>query len=244
LGIYLLLKELGIMKRTTLITGLLAISLLLAACSASSQGVPALAAQNSGSTNRQLPQAMKLALGTFRLDKTNTPVDAAEATQLLFLWKGMRNLNQDQSAANEEIQGLIKQIQSTMTPEQISAIDAMNLSFQDIPAIAKETGLDLGSFGGQAGNLSPGAQATFQAARQSSGGFGGGFGGGIPGAGGSGNRQPGAGIPGVGGGGPPSGATNTSGSTQARGASSAFSKMGVSPTMIDAIIQFLQAKLK
>ncbi len=62
---------------------------------------------------------MKLALGTFKLDKTNYPVDAAEAAQLLFLWKGMRNLSQEQSVANEEVQGLIKQIQDTMKPEQI-----------------------------------------------------------------------------------------------------------------------------
>lgn len=229
------------MKRTTLITGLLLISLLLAACSAFSKGDPALAAQNtgssSGSNTQGLPLAMKLALGTFALEKTNTPVDAAEATQLLFLWKGMRNLSQDTSAANAEIQGLTKQIQDTMTPAQITAINGMKLSFQSIAAIAKQTGLDLGTFGGGTGNQSPGAQATFQAARQSGGG------GGIPGAGGGGNR-PGAGIPGFGGGGSSAASTNTSGSAQTRGAGSAFQKMGISPTMIDAVIQFLQAKVK
>ena len=176
------------MKRTTLVTGLLLASLLLAACSVVGQSDPARAAQNSGNTSasagtpRELPQAMKLALGTFKLEKTNTPVDAAEAAQLLFLWKGMRNLSQDQTVANEEIQGLVKQIQDTLKPEQIAAINGMNLSFQDIAAIARETGLDLGSFGGQSGNLSPEARATFQANRQSGGG--GNFGGGIPGAGG------------------------------------------------------------
>jgi hypothetical protein len=235
------------MMRTTLLTGFLLVSLLLSACSAVSQGGQALAAQNSGNTalsgsnTRELSQAMKLALGTFKLDKTDNPVDPAEATQLLFLWKGMCNLSQEQSVANEEVQGLIKQIQDTMKPEQIAAINAMNLSFQDIAAIAKETGLDLGSFGGQAGNLSPGAQATFQAARQSGGG-GGGFGGGqIPGAGGGGNRQ-GGGIPGAGG--PPVSSTNTSNTSQTRGTGGSFQKLGISPTMIDAVIQFLQAKLK
>ena len=116
----------------------------------------------------------------------------------------------------------------------------MNLTFQDIAAIAKETGLDLGSFGGQSGNFSPDAQATFQAARQSGAG-GGDFGGGIPGAGGGGNRQ-GGGIPGAGG--PPVSSTNTSGASQTRGAGGSFSKLGISPTMIDAVIQYLQTKLK
>jgi hypothetical protein len=242
--VYLLVIEGDlVMKRKTLVSGLLLVSLLLSACSAVSQGGQALAAQNSGNTaasgvnSRELPQAMKLALGTFKLEQTNYKVDQAEAAQLLFLWKGMRNLSQDTSVANAEIQGLTKQIQDTMTPEQITAINAMNLSFQDIAAIAKETGLELGSFGGQGGgNQSPGAQATFQAARQNGGG-----GGGVPGAGGGGG---GVRIPGFGGGGQPSGATNSSGSTQTRGANSAFSKLGISPTMIDAMIQFLQAKVK
>jgi len=235
------------MKRTTLVTGFLLVSLLLAACSVVSQGDQARAAQNSGNTTasgsntRELPQAMKLALGTFKLDQTNYPVDAAEATQLLFLWKGMRNLSQEQSVATEEVQGLIKQIQDTLKPEQISAINGMNLTFQDIESIAKETGLDFGGFGGQSGNLSPEARATFQAARQSGGG--GGFGGGIPGAGGGGNRQ-GGGIPGAGGGGPPVSSTNTSGNSQTRGTGGSFSKLGISPTMIGAVIQFLQAKVK
>jgi hypothetical protein len=228
------------MKRTTFVSGVLIISLLLSACSLAGKNDPAQAAQNSGNTGgtaaRQLPQATKLALGTLRLDKTSTPLVPAEAAQLLFLWKGMRNLSTEQTVANEEIQGLVKQIQDTLTPEQISAINGMNLSFQDIAVIAKETGLDLGSFGGQQfGSLSPSAQATLQANRQSGGG-GGGFG--IPGvgSGGGGNR----GILG----GPPASSTNTSGVSQTRGTGGAFSKLGVSATMIDAMIQYLQTKAK
>jgi hypothetical protein len=230
------------MKRTTIITGFLLVSLLLPACSVIGRSDPAQAAQNttsSGNTTRELPQAMKLALGTFKLEKTNTPVDAAEATQLLFLWKGMRNLSQEQTVATEEVQGLVKQIQATMKPEQIDAINGMNLSFQDIATVAKETGLDLGNFGGQSGNISPEARATFQANRQNGGGN---FGGGIPGAGGGGGNRQGGFIPGVGG--PPASSTNTTGTTQTRGAGGAFSKLGISPAMINAVIQFLQAKVK
>jgi len=230
------------MKRTTLITSFLLICLWLTACGASGQSAPAQAAQSSGGTaasgnaERQLTEATKLALSTFKLEKTDYPVDATQAAQLLFLWKGMRNLSQGQSAANEEIQGLIKQIQETLTPEQRQTIDAMNLSYRDIAATSQEFGLDLGGYGGQSGGMSPEAQATFQSARQSGGG-------GIPGAGGSGAQPPGAGIPGMGGR-PPSGATNTTSASQTRSGSSAFQKMGVSPTMIQAVIRFLQAKLQ
>ncbi len=243
------------MKKTALLSGFLLISLLLSACSAirqarSAAGTgadPALAPLGSGNTggsgsnSRQLPEATTLALGTLALDKTSYAVDAAQAANLLFLWKGMKSLSTDSSAANEEIQGLVKQINDTMTPQQIAAIDGMNLSFQSIAAIAQQTGLDLGSVGGQFSNLSPSARATFQASRQSGGG-GGGFGGGIPGGGGGGG---GARIPGFGGGGGTSAATtNTTGGFQSRGAGSAFSKLGVSPTMINAVIQFLQARAK
>jgi len=235
------------MKRYHLITVFLLLSLTLSACSASSQADPSLAARNSGNTAStsgapgELPEAMKLALGTFALDKSAHPVDAAQATQLLFLWKGMRALSSDQSVATEEIQGLVKQIKGTMTPEQVAAIDALNLSFQDIPAISKQVGLDLGSFGGGTGNFSPEARSTFQAARQSGGGGGGGqfFGGG----GGGGNPQPGAGIPGAGGGGFAA-STNTSNTSQTRSNGGSFQKLGVTPAMINAVIQFLQAKLK
>ncbi len=232
------------MKRTTLITGFLLICLWLTACGASGQSAPAQAAQSSGSTavsgnaERQMTEATKLALGTFKLDKTDYPIDATQAAQLLFLWKGMRDLSQGQSVANEEIQGLIKQIRETLTPEQRQAIEAMNLSYQDIAATSQEFGLDLGGNGRQSGEFSPEAQATFQSARQS----GGGFGGGIPGAGGGGMRSPGAGIPGVSGA-PQSGATNNTGSSQTRGSGSAFQKMGISPAMIQAVIRFLQTRL-
>jgi hypothetical protein len=232
------------MKKTALMSGFMLISLLLSACSVINRADPALAGQSgntrtSGTNARQLPEAMKLALGTLALEKTSYPVDAAEAAQLVFLWKGMRNLSQDQSAANEEIQGLVKQINDTMTPQQIAAINGMNLSFQSIAEIAQQTGLDLGNVGGQFGNLSPQARSTFQASRQSGGG--GGFGGGIPGAGGGGG---GARIPGFGGGGGAPASTNTAGGFQGRGTSSEFSRLGVSPTMINAVIQFLQAKAK
>ena len=234
------------MNRYHLITAFLLLSLSLSACSASARPDQAQAGSSvntssSGDNSRELPEAMKLALGTFALEKSAHPVDATQATQLLFLWKGMRSISADQTVANEEIQGLVKQIQGAMTPEQLAAIDGMNLSFQDIAAIAKQVGLDLGSFNGQSSNISPEARATFQAARQS-GQFQGGGGQFFGGGGGGGNSPPGAGIPGAGGG--PAASTNTSNTTQTRSTGGAFQKLGVTPALINAVIQFLQAKLK
>ncbi len=160
---------------------------------------------------------------------------------MLFLWKGMRNLSQDQTVANEEVQGLIKQIQDTMKPEQINAINGMNLSFQDIDSTGKEIGVDLGGFGGQSGNLSPEARATSRRLAR------------------AGEavvalaaEYPAPVVAGTGRAAVSSRARAVRRShprihraTHRRVARAAHSqKLGISPTMIDAVIQFLQAKVK
>jgi hypothetical protein len=234
------------MKKSFLVTGLLTLSLLLGACAAANQsGTPSSAGQGGsgrngasqdGSQTGQVPIGMELALGTLALKNSNNPVDAKEAAQLLFLWKGMNSLLQSQTTASEEVQGLIKQIQATMTPAQVQSIKNMHLTYQDLPRIAQQAGVQIGGGGGQFGNISPEARATFQAARQS--GQGGGNQGGarIPGFGGG-----GFGGGGFGGGG---GGNNTSSNNTQFRTVSAFQGTGLNEVVISAVIRYLQTAAK
>lgn len=220
------------MPRFALSILVILLCLALVACGAAPQAAAAQAGPGADQTQaapREMPLALQLALGTFKLEQTDNAVSAAQAGELLPLWKAVRSLGRSETAASQETQAVLRQIQQTMTHEQLDAIAAMQLSYQDIAALGRELGLNLG--GVRPGNLSPEAQATRQSARQNGQG-GGGFGGG-PG-----------GFPG---GGPPDGGFSPEARQTAmaeRGGSLSRSGLGVPEALLDALIKFLQAKLQ
>lgn len=184
----------------------------------------------------ETPLAMMLILGTFKLEDTEFAIDSAQAAELLPLWKALRSLSQSETVAAEELQAVINQVQDTMTAEQIAAIESMELTMQDLGAIAEELGLELNNFGGRFGELSPEMQATREAARESGqfpgGGQGSGPGGGIPGSG------PGGGQ-GFGGGelSPEARQTAIAERGGVRGA-----QLGINPFLLEVVIEFLETK--
>jgi len=233
--------------KTKILVVILMVCLLLVACSTTGQGSNARAAVAQGtpaagktdaSTNSaqppvpegsqgEMPVTMKLALGTFKLDETDYPISADQAKELLPLWKALRTLSQSETAASQEIEAVQRQLQSTMTAQQLKAIDEMDLTFQDMRTIAEKLGLDLGF-----GNMSPELRETAQAARQ------------------SGQAPPGG--PGGEFFGPPGGGPGgQSGSNQearqtaiAQFSNQRDGNVGVNPALLDAIIEFLAAKVK
>lgn len=205
-------------------------TLLLAACS-TVQGLvsggsadPAQAAATG--QPRDLPQSMKLILATFKLDDTQHPLTAEQAAAMLPLWKALKALTGSDTAAPQEVQAVLNQIEAGLTPEQVAEVQAMNLSFQDVRALSEKLGLRTGFGGGD-----PSVMATMQAARQSGGGPGGP--GGMP-------------FPGGPGGGPPPGEGGISRearqTAQARNGGQGGGGLRLSPAMLDAVIKFLQAK--
>jgi len=246
------------MKKNLIISGILALAIIITACSsASGQGSAVQAggeAAAQGSTTQtvqgtpspmqagdfSMPLAMQLVLGTFKLDETDYPVEGTQAEQLLTLWKAARSLSESDTTAAEEIVALVNQIRDSMTAEQLQAIEAMNLSFEDMGAIAEQLGLEFGA-GGRFEELTPEMQATMEARRES---------GEFPGGGFRGGEMP---VPGMeGGGGPGRGAVGGFGGEfnpeamqtaiaergELRGAG-----LGLNPALLNAIIDFLQAKV-
>jgi hypothetical protein len=146
-------------------------------------------------TSRPLPLIEQLLVGTFKLEGTANAVDANEAASLIPLWQAYAQLTSSNTAAQAEIDAVVSQIQSTMTPQQTQAITAMKLTRQDM--FTTTSALGLASFGA---NGTPGFNGTPRA--RGTGGFGGGgFGGGGGGFGGGGFGGGGGGFGGGFGGG-------------------------------------------
>lgn len=230
------------MKKYILWIGSALLILVLAACGSTSQEASEQPATNEqpaegGATERTMPLAMQLVLGTFKLEETDDPVDAEQAESLLPLWKAARSLSESETAAAEEIQAVVEQIQETMTPEQMEAIQAMELTFRDMGTIAEDLGLDFAAGGGRFGDLSPEAQATIQAARESGQAPPGGFFGGPPGFPGGGGGP---------GGGPGGGGLSPEARQTAIAERGGFRRagLGLPRPLLDAIIEFLEAKVQ
>lgn len=235
------------MKKIILPLTLLVMIFALVACNGSNTAstVENAAGTTAGTPNgdRQfnMPTNMKLLLGTVKLDETDYAVDAEQASELLPLWKALRSLSESDTTAQVELDALVTQIQETMTPEQISAIDNMNLTMQDTASVMQTLGIETSNFGGF-GDITPEMQATMEAARASGdfpgGGPGGDFPGGGPGGGGPGGGQ------GFGGGfgGAEMDPTARETAIAERGGTRGAG-FGLNTDLLDAIIQFLEAKI-
>lgn len=163
------------MNRSTLLI-LLIFTLLMTACGANTPNATGPASGVSGNpTGRELSPSVQVAIGTLKLDETENAVTAEQAQELLPLWETLQVLSESDTAAQQEKDALVEQIQETMTAEQRQAITDMNLTREDMLSILQEQGLATG--GGPAG----GQNDNFTGGNQNGGG---GFGpGGLPGGG-------------------------------------------------------------
>jgi hypothetical protein len=195
--------------------------ILLTACSSSSASTPI------GSTSKDLPIETQLAVGTLKLNGTDQDITAEQAKDLVVYWQVYKELSQSQTAAQAEVDGLVAQIQETMTGDQRQAITAMNITQQDV--LASLQGMTVAS-------SSPGNSTVSLPAGSASGG-------GMP-----------AGGPPADGGAPPDGgmpadmggAASTSGASQSQGSQAGTSSRvitGVPSALVEAVIQSLQQKI-
>ncbi len=131
------------MKKKIFVLGML-FALLLAACGGTStETVSTETSVGALSENydNALPIQLQLSVGTFKLEGSDLAVDAAQAAELLPLWQVLNGMNENGTAAQEEVDALVNQIVETMTAEQINAISAMQLTREDMSAVVQEYGL-------------------------------------------------------------------------------------------------------
>jgi TolA-binding protein len=110
-------------------------ALALSACSSTAK-TTGTGSKGKTSTTKLSAQT-ELVLGTINLEETDYVVTAEQATQLLPMFYVLQELNNSSSAAQEEIDGLVDQIQSTLTKDQLQAIDDMSLSMKDVSAFTQ-----------------------------------------------------------------------------------------------------------
>jgi hypothetical protein len=144
------------------------------------------------------PTALQLAAGMLKLDGTSNAVTAQQAAQLLPLWQSLQQIQSTpvapstpqaqgtgtpggrfNSAMMQQMNAQIVLIQNAMTPAQIQAITAMNLSMQDIFTVFQQNGITMmgpgqgGGFTQNGGTFTP-PQGTPRAYNGTPGAFGGG----------------------------------------------------------------------
>ena len=120
----------------------------------------------------------QLLLGTVALEDTAQAISADQAKQLLPLWQGLLILTGSGTTAQEEIDALLKQIESTYSPAQLQAIGEMRLTRVELQttlselgiAVTSGTGTGTGVGQGQGRNMSDADRAAREAARAAAGG--------------------------------------------------------------------------
>jgi uncharacterized protein YceK len=124
---------------------------------------------------------IQLLAGTLKLEGTDQAVTASQAAVLLPLWQQVQTLSRslmpamggprqqraqstptaqiDAAAMQSQIDGVLEQIQSDMTPGQIQAIAAMQITQESAATVAQGLG-QMGGPGGQSGGNPPGQRGT------------------------------------------------------------------------------------
>jgi hypothetical protein len=213
------------MKKWMLVSIVIVLVLALTACGSTQTS------NATATTSTALSLEGQLLVGTFKLESTTLAISSDQADQLLPLWETLQSLESSGTAASQEIDAVVSQIESTMSVEQISSITAMNLTQQDLSIAAVDNGASSGTSGSASTvNINP---AQLQA------------GAGVPGAG-----DPGGGNPpsDMGGGMPASTGAQTAGliqtgTTQAVTGQSTATAPQVSPALINALVELLKKKI-
>ena len=186
------------MVRKMIVGVLLVLLMALAACGggeAATAGVSDTAlTQGAGLSDLALTTSLQLQVGTLLLEETPHRITQTQAQELLPLWQMLRALQENGTASQLETQATLDQIQETMTPEQLAAIEEMNpedmrtlvqefamraVRMEDDSQSAEGGGfqppdmemippLDAGPGMGPVGDLSPEERATAMAGQRSS----------------------------------------------------------------------------
>jgi len=175
-----------------------------------------------------MPIETQLAVGTLKLTGTDQDITVDQAKELVVYWEVYKELSESETAAQAEIDGLIAQIQETMTSNQMQAITDMNITQQDVFA----------SMQGVAVTSNNSSNTTVS----------------LPSGSSSGGSMPAGEPPADGGGAPPDGgisgdmsgaaSTSNTGQSQSTGTSSGSAVTANVPSaLVEAVIQSLQQKI-
>ena len=168
------------------------------------------------------PILMQVVIGLYQLESTGQAVTAAQAQELITLLTSLKDISANNTATQEQTNALVEQVVSLLTPEQIQAIAAMQITQETAMAAMQGLGISLGGPGQRNGNAPAGDMGQPPQ-------------GDLPGG------TPPAGGPG-GAGGPPN--ADQMGTPPAGGPDGMQRGANIiPPELLDAIIEFLQTKI-
>jgi hypothetical protein len=234
------------MKWNSVCMTLLVLSLVLAACGSSSAtstttgtGAATASAGTAAPAQGTLSPVAKDILGIFKLEGTDLAVDSTQAATLLPLWQAYRSLLKSGTAAPAELEAVQTQIGEALTAKQQDAIAAMNLTPQDMFAMAEQFGVS------QAAASTSGTDSSSTRPSFVGGGTGGVPGGGAPPSGGGSMPVP----PSGGAGGMPAGDTGAfdpsmmvSGTPQANQSATGSQGDMFSQALLDPLVELLKQR--
>jgi hypothetical protein len=206
------------MKKWMFIPIIISLLAVLAACGSTPS------ANTAKSTSTTLSLEGDLLVGTFKLENTSLAITSAQASTLLPLWETLQSLASSNTAASQEVDAVVSQIQSSMSSQQISSITAMKLTRQDLAATAIDTGTAATTAGSANTVKTSAAQLPAGAA-----------------AGGNPPSDVGGGMPGATD--VQSASQTQTGASQAASTQSAGATEQVSAAMIKALVALLQKKI-
>jgi len=131
--------------KKNLILALFVLATLLAACAPSTAPTPTplVAAYLNTDYADAASLRNQLALGMLKLDGTSQAITPEQAAILLPLWQATLNLMGDTTTAEAELTAIQNQIVVALTPEQLTAIAALQLTNADLNAFYAGYGLVL-----------------------------------------------------------------------------------------------------
>lgn len=118
------------------------IMMALTACGISSTPTASQQSTRTGGVDSStLTLDERLAIGTLQLENTELAVDSETASALLPLWKAVRALKSSDTISKQEMDALYQQIEDAMTVEQVSAIEAMTYTSEEINTLMANLGV-------------------------------------------------------------------------------------------------------
>lgn len=97
----------------------------------------------------------QLLTGTFLLADTNLSLTGEQTAHLVELWTALKDATQN-SAAQEQVDALVRQIESALTAEQVKAIADLKITRDSMMAILQDQGVTMGGPQGNGGPNGPG----------------------------------------------------------------------------------------
>jgi len=151
----------------------LALTFALSACSSSTSSSQS---KTSGSSQQTITD--KLGIGILKMEGTTLAVTAAQSSILLPLWKAVNVMGNDKEASQVEVAALYVQIQGTLTPDQVTSIQKLTYTQEELSGFVTKYGSTSSSTSTSSSSSS--ASTTTQSNASGSSDMGGG-GGGAPG---------------------------------------------------------------